>query len=79
MDVYSKSDNLGYIIRDKKNRELIRIDFIKNKVFVSRFEDTPLVVKELIADVYCQLVNNDDRDKLMEFLNFTSNDNKFCS
>ena len=80
MSLKTEFSDTGCTIRDEKNRELMKADFVKCKVTLSRFEETPLPIRELIADVYCNLTEQAEHNRIMEFLNFVSNDeNEFCS
>lgn len=79
MNIKTQFSNRDCIVIDDNNRELLRLDFAKCKVFVSRFDDIPVGVRNDIADLYCELTQKDEHNKIMDFLNFKSDENEFCS
>jgi hypothetical protein len=64
------------IVKDDKGRVIVRAK--GGQVAIARFPDMDETTKEYVAKVYADLTGR-DADKAMQFLNYETDTNEFCS
>ena len=64
------------IIKDSRDREIIGID--SSKIVVARYPDQDKQTKDYIVHIYSKLTG-ESSNKLIDFLNYVSEQNEFCS
>jgi hypothetical protein len=73
----------GYSVIDRKGREVIKIDDNTGKLLIARFEDMSLEEKKKIIWLWIQCPtvdsNEEELKKLINFLNFHDEEERFCS
>ena len=67
----------NFVIKDKKGRELVKIDS-KQRMAIARYPDLDEVTKKYIVSMYLELTGKKD-SKLIDFLNYKTKQNEFCS
>ena len=65
------------IIKDSRDREIIGIDS-SNRIVVARYPDQDKQTKDYIVHIYSKLTG-ESSNKLIDFLNYVSEQNEFCS
>lgn len=64
------------VVKDEKDRIVVRVK--GGQVAIARFPDMDEVTKDYVAKVYEDLTGR-DVDKTLQFLNYETETNEFCS
>jgi len=65
------------IFKDEKGRPIIKIND-NGELVVGRYVDMTPTCKDYVASVYSELTGTDNK-KIMDFLNYESDEGEFCS
>jgi hypothetical protein len=73
----TRETNGNIIYKDEKNREIMKINR-ESKMAIARYPDMSPKIKDFIVHVYSELTGK-NKDAVINFLEFKSDENEFCA